>query len=50
MKKQYELQIKLDDILDELDTYKDLVLQDENIEYVGEQEYEYLCTENYLCL
>lgn len=36
MKKQYELQTKLDDILNELDLYKGLVLQDENIEYVGE--------------
>lgn len=36
MKKQYELQIKLDDILNELDLYTDLALQDENIEYVGE--------------
>lgn len=36
MKKQYELQTKLEDILNELDLYTDLVLQDENIEYAGE--------------
>ncbi len=36
MKKQYELQTKLDDILNELDLYKGLVLRDENIEYAGE--------------
>ena len=36
MKKQYELQTKLDAILNELDTYKDLKLYGEDIEYVGE--------------